>query len=205
MNEFLTVVILHLFAVMSPGPDFVLITRQSIRHGRRVAFWTAGGIGTGILFHSLLAITGILVLLASNDLYLLILKLICSAYLVYLGIVSIFKPSDFKDKGYSQNQWSSAGGFSAGLLTNITNIKALLFFITLFGIVLNDQSKESFIVYGLYMSFATFVWFSCISYIFTSESFKKKFINFFSLFEKVLGMTLVIIALQIIRTEYLSL
>ena len=37
MNEFLTVVLLHLFAVMSPGPDYVLITRQSIRYGRLVA------------------------------------------------------------------------------------------------------------------------------------------------------------------------
>ena len=66
MNEFLTVVVLHLFAVMSPGPDFVLITRQSIRHGRIAALWTAGGIGFGILFHSFLAVTGILFLLASE-------------------------------------------------------------------------------------------------------------------------------------------
>ena len=58
MNEFITVVLLHLFAVMSPGPDYVLITRQSIRYGRRVALWSSGGIGIGILFHSVLAVTG---------------------------------------------------------------------------------------------------------------------------------------------------
>ena len=48
MNEFLTVVFLHLFAVMSPGPDYVLISRQSIRYGRKIALWSAGGIGVGI-------------------------------------------------------------------------------------------------------------------------------------------------------------
>ena len=52
MTEFFTVVVLHMFAVMSPGPDFFLVSRQSIRHGRKIALWTAGGIGTGILFHS---------------------------------------------------------------------------------------------------------------------------------------------------------
>ena len=66
MNELLTVVLLHLFAVMSPGPDVFLISRQSIRHGRGVALWSAGGIGIGILFHSLLAVTGILLLISSN-------------------------------------------------------------------------------------------------------------------------------------------
>ena len=52
MTEFFTVVVLHMFAVMSPGPDFFLVSRQSIRYGRTIALWTAGGIGTGILFHS---------------------------------------------------------------------------------------------------------------------------------------------------------
>ena len=204
MNEFLTVVVLHLFAVMSPGPDFVLITRQSIRHGRIAALWTAGGIGSGILFHSFLAVTGILFLLASDDFYLLILKLICSSYLLYLGIGSIFRPSNFNIQKDAVSKWSNVGGFSAGLLTNITNIKALLFFITLFGIVLNDQTRNSFIFYGFYMAIATFIWFSCVSYIFTSNIFKNKFIKFFTFFEKFLGITLVIIALQIIGSEYIK-
>ena len=204
MNEFLTVVVLHLFAVMSPGPDFVLITRQSIRHGRIAALWTAGGIGFGILFHSFLAVTGILFLLASDEFYLLILKLICSSYLLYLGIGSIFSPSNFNIQKDAVSKWSNVGGFSAGLLTNITNIKALLFFITLFGIVLNDQTRNSFIFYGFYMAIATFIWFSCVSYIFTSDIFKNKFIKFFTFFEKFLGITLVIIALQIIGSEYIK-
>ena len=85
MTEFFTVVVLHMFAVMSPGPDFFLVSRQSIRYGRTIALWTAGGIGIGILFHSGLAVTGMLIILDSNDFYLLVLKFICSFYLIYLG------------------------------------------------------------------------------------------------------------------------
>ena len=205
MNEFLTVVLLHLFAVMSPGPDFFLISRQSIRHGRGVALWSAGGIGIGILFHSLLAVTGILVLISSNALFILILKLICSAYLLYLGITSFFNASDFNQTNISDNKWNKAGGFIAGLLTNITNIKAFLFFVTLFSVVLDNQNKQSLILYGAYMSIATFLWFPCVSYIFTSDIFKNKFLNFFKIFEKFLGISLVIIATQILLTEYPSL
>ena len=203
MNEFLTVVLLHLFAVMSPGPDYVLVTRQSIRYGRRVALWSSGGIGFGILFHSLLAVTGILFFIASNDFYLIFLKLICSAYLLYLGITSIINTSNFDQNRVNDDKWSNANGFVAGLLTNITNVKALLFFITLFGVVLDSQSQGNLILYGIYMAFATFVWFSLVSYIFTSDIFKSQFFKFFKFFEKFLGVVLVIIALQLVVNIFL--
>ena len=203
MNEFLTVVLLHLFAVMSPGPDYVLVTRQSIRYGRRVALWSSGGIGFGILFHSLLAVTGILFFIASNDFYLIFLKLICSAYLLYLGITSIINTSNFDQNRVNDDKWSNANGFVAGLLTNITNVKALLFFITLFGVVLDSQSQGNLILYGIYMAFATFVWFSLVSYIFTSDIFKSQFLKFFKFFEKFLGVVLVIIALQLVVNIFL--
>ena len=203
MTEFFTVVVLHMFAVMSPGPDFFLISRQSIRYGRKIALWTAGGIGTGILFHSGLAVTGMLIILASNDFYLLALKLICSFYLIYLGLVSLLKVSNFDDDINNKDKWSRAGGFTVGLITNITNIKALLFFISLFGVVLNSTSNSSLMLYGLYMAVMTFVWFASVSYIFTSYIFKEKFLKFFGVFEKLLGLVLVIIAFQILLTEFI--
>ena len=203
MTEFFTVVVLHMFAVMSPGPDFFLISRQSIRYGRKIALWTAGGIGTGILFHSGLAVTGMLIILSSNDLYLIALKLICSFYLIYLGLNSLLNVSNFDDDIINKDKWTRAGGFTVGLITNITNIKALLFFISLFGIVLNSTSNFSLMLYGLYMAVMTFVWFALVSYIFTSYIFKEKFLKFFGVFEKLLGLVLVIIAFQILLTEFI--
>ena len=198
MNEFLTVVIMHMFAVMSPGPDFALITRQSIRYGREIAIWTSAGIGTGILFHCSLAISGILILIASNDFFISLLKIICSSYLLYLGFVSLIKSSDFNETSFDTSKWTSAGSFITGLITNITNVKALLFFITLFSVILNTQDTWNLAIFGLYMAVATFVWFSLVSYIFTSDTLKKNFLSFFKIFEKFLGLALVIIAIRIL-------
>ena len=203
MTEFFTVVVLHMFAVMSPGPDFFLVSRQSIRYGRKIALWTAGGIGTGILFHSGFAVTGMLIILSSNDFYLLFLKFICSFYLIYLGFTSLLNVSSFDEDIINKDKWGRAGGFTVGLITNITNIKALLFFISLFGIVLSSSSNFSLMLYGLYMAVMTFVWFASVSYIFTSNIFKEKFLKFFGVFEKFLGFALVIIALQILLSEFI--
>ena len=198
MMEFFTVAILHLFAVASPGPDFALVTRQCLRYNRRVAIWTSLGIGVGILFHSLLAITGLVLLITSNELFLTIFKIIGSLYLLYLGVNSIL---DSKKAGNSEEENTNVdkfNGFMAGLITNITNIKAILFFVTVFSVVIGTGNNLSLLFYGAYMALATFIWFSIISYVFTSEGFKNKFSSFLGLFEKIIGFVLILLSLQIL-------
>jgi len=196
--EFLTVAILHLFAVASPGPDFALVTRQSLRYNRKVAIWTSLGIGVGILFHSLLAITGLVLLITSNELFSIILKIIGSLYLLYLGVNSILGSKEEGNIEEENTNIDKFNGFLAGLITNITNIKAILFFVTVFSVVIDTGNNLYLLLYGAYMALATFVWFSIISFVFTSEVFKSRFSSFLGLFEKIIGFTLILLSLQIL-------
>ena len=196
--EFLTVAILHLFAVASPGPDFALVTRQSLRYNRKVAIWTSLGIGAGILFHSLLAITGLVLLITSNELFSTILKIIGSLYLLYLGVNSILGSKEEGDIEEENTNTDKFNGFLAGLITNITNVKAILFFVTVFSVVIDTGNNLYLLLYGAYMALATFIWFSIISFVFTSEGFKSRFSSFLGLFEKIIGFTLILLSLQIL-------
>ena len=196
--EFLTVAILHLFAVASPGPDFALVTRQSLRYNRKVAIWTSLGIGAGILFHSLLAITGLVLLITSNELFSIILKIIGSLYLLYLGVNSILGSKEEGNIEEENTNTDKFNGFLAGLITNITNVKAILFFVTVFSVVIDTGNNLYLLFYGAYMALATFIWFSIISFVFTSEGFKSRFSSFLGLFEKIIGFTLILLSLQIL-------
>ena len=49
----------HLLAVSSPGPDFAMVARQTLAHGRSTGVWTALGIGSGIAFHVAWAMFGL--------------------------------------------------------------------------------------------------------------------------------------------------
>ena len=196
--EFFTVAILHLFAVASPGPDFVLVTRQSLRYNRKVAIWTSLGIGVGILFHSLLAITGLVLLITSNELFSTILKIIGSLYLLYLGVRSILGRQEEDNVEVENKNIDKFNGFLAGLITNVTNIKAILFFVTVFSVVVGGENNLYLVLYGAYMAFATFIWFTFISYVFTSEGFQSKFSSFSGLFEKIIGFVLILLSLQIL-------
>jgi len=145
-----------------------------------------------------------LLLITSNEYFLSLLKITCSAYLLYLGSFSIFKASTFDQIEMPESKWANANGFIVGLMTNLTNVKALLFFVTLFGVVLNSDNKSNLIVYGIYMSLATFIWFAFVGYVFTNQNIKRKFAYFFRYFEKFLGVILVIIAVQILLSIFIK-
>jgi len=202
--EFLTIAILHFFAVSSPGPDFIIVTRQSIRSGRTAAIFTSLGIASGILVHSFAAMTGLTYIISSNPLVFLYLKIIASIYLGYLGFISIFNSSSITH--YTSNQSTSDQNFlysyRIGFITNVLNPKAILFFITVFSIVVDSSTSVlSLGIYGAYMSIATFIWFTFISYIFTNTTLINKYRNSLPIFEKILGCILLLIASQILLYE----
>ena len=200
--EFITIALLHLFAVVSPGPDFVLITRQSIRYNRNIAIWASLGIATGILFHSLIAITGVVVIVTSNSFLFNSIKIVGAIYLLYLGIISIINSNKIKEltAGVPAKK-ENLNGFLAGLITNITNVKAILFFVTVFTVVI-DQNTDRLTLsfYGLYMAVSTFIWFAFISVVFTDDRFTSKFSLYLPTFEKIIGLILIVISSQIFLT-----
>ena len=199
--EFFTVALVHFFAVSSPGPDFILVTRQAIKLGRKAAIYTSLGIGIGILIHSLAAITGLTLLISSNPYLFLCMKLAASLYLFYLGLMSIIQTSETGNE-IERRDSSELNSFLIGFITNVLNPKAIIFFVTLFSIVLNNSTSAALLtIYGLYMSAATFLWFLLISYVFTNKNLIEKYFYVLPAFEKIIGILLIIIASQIFIYE----
>ena len=203
MSIFLTVALLHLFAVASPGPDFVLVSRQSFRYGRMVAIWTSAGIALGILFHVSLSLTGLSLLLQNQPDLFWYLKLAAALYIGYLGLTSLISKGPIK----LQNNSTDEGGrylksISTGFLTNALNPKAFIFFITVFTLVINEDTEiviKSLL--GIYMSMATFIWFSFMSILLTNEKATERFENVIPWLEKITGLFLLILAIKIIFQE----
>ena len=200
MSIFLTIAVLHLFAVASPGPDFILISRQCLRYGRRIAIWTSLGIAIGILFHVALSLTGLNILLQNQPDLFWYIKLLASLYIGYLGIVSLVSKSSNKlvedATGQAGNQLRSV---TTGLLTNVLNPKALIFFITVFAVAINKETGV-FVksLLGIYMSVATFIWFALVSILLTNKKAIERFKKAIPLLEKVTGFFLLLIAIQIL-------
>jgi len=85
LAEFLPLMLVFILAVISPGPDFVLILRQALLQGRRAALLSSTGIGAAMLVHVSYTILGLGLIIAQSLLLFNIVKWAGVAYLFYLG------------------------------------------------------------------------------------------------------------------------
>lgn len=126
-------------AAMSPGPDFAITVRNAAVSGRRAGVLTALGIATGALVWSVCAALGIAALLAASATAYTAVKLVGAAYLGYMGTRAVWAAlrgeyaattddGDGDGAAPAPRPWT---GFWQGLLTNVLNPKAAVFFVAL--------------------------------------------------------------------------
>ena len=159
LAEFLTVVLIHLLAVASPGPDFAVVVRESVTHGRRAGTWTALGVGTAIFLHVGYSLLGIGLIVSQSIVLFNALKWAAAAYLLYIGFKALraqpAKPTEdnlHKEAG----ERTARGAFVSGFVTNGLNPKATLFFLSLFTVVINPHTPLAIQAgYGVYLAVAT--------------------------------------------------
>ena len=161
----------HLIALTSPGPDTAIVIRQVSVYGRVEGIKTAIGIGFGILIHCIMAMSGISLLILDNDLYKFIITLIGGIYILYLGLTMY---SSINNEVTTNNNPLNIknNSFNIGLITNIFNIKAFLFFVSLFAILIDNLNGIYFYIYPIYFSFSSALWFIFLSYVLTSSKSK---------------------------------
>jgi RhtB (resistance to homoserine/threonine) family protein len=122
------------FAMASPGPDFIVVTRSAIAYPRKQALVTALGIAAGCLLHAGYCIVGLAVIVAQSIVVFSFIKYAGAAYLIYLG----FKGLTAQD-GKNQSEAapvprspSMSSAFVEGFLCNALNPKCALFLLSLF-------------------------------------------------------------------------
>lgn len=194
LSEFLTVATVHLLAVMSPGPDFVMITRNTLVYSGKTGMYSAVGLGLGIGVHVIYSLLGIGLLISQSIVLFNIIKFIGAGYLLYIGYKSLTaKASHVKiSQEHRKKDISRAQAVRIGFITNVTNPKATLFFLALFTQVI-DPTTPLFIqlLYGIEMMVATAAWFAFVALIFSHHKIKRGFEKVQHIAEKLMGAVLI--------------
>lgn len=200
LQVILTVAVIHLLAVISPGPDFIMITRNSLIYSRRTGIYTALGLGLGILVHVTYSLVGIGLLIAKSILLFNIIKFLGAAYLIYIGYKSLTSKSSHLNL---QNQGHKAdiSRFTAvkiGFITNVTNPKVTLFFLSLFTLVINPNTPLFVKLFmGAEMSIVTSLWFILVAYLISHHLVKNKLNKVQHWAEKFIGIVLVVLGIKV--------
>jgi homoserine/homoserine lactone efflux protein len=120
-----------LAVVISPGPDTMLILRHSLTSGRAAGLAAVAGVQLGIAAHTLLAVLGLSLLIASTPLLFRTVGIAGAAYLGWLGVQGL------RDRGVETvtNDGRRAGLARAcreAFFTNLLNPKVIMLFLALF-------------------------------------------------------------------------
>ena len=204
-TEFLTVALVHLLAVASPGPDFAVVIRESVSHGRRAGIFTALGVGCGIFLHVAYSLLGIGLIVSQSLVLFAILKWLAAAYLLYIGIRALrAQPADpaVLEALAEGSARSGRGAFATGFLTNALNPKATLFFLSLFTVVIDPHTPRLIQAgYGVYLAGATGVFFCLVAMLFSQRRVRAGFARLGHWFDRVMGVVLVALGVRLALSE----
>jgi threonine/homoserine/homoserine lactone efflux protein len=116
---------------ITPGPDTLYIVGRSSTQGWRAGAVAALGIGAGTLVHICAAALGLSAILAASATAFTAVKLVGSAYLLYVGITLLRSASAIHTSTVTVVPRTATlrGIFIQGLLTNVLNPKVALFFL----------------------------------------------------------------------------
>jgi homoserine/homoserine lactone efflux protein len=129
MTQLLLFAATELLLSMTPGPAVLLIVSQGIRRGFRSSSRGAAGILTGNAIYFALSAAGLGALLLASKRVFDVLQIAGAAYLVLIGLKMLIKPGRVEERLNATP--GETGSFVQGMLTQLANPKAIVFFTAL--------------------------------------------------------------------------
>lgn len=202
MTEMLAVITITILAVMSPGPDFAMVTRNSLLRSRRAGVLTALGIGAGVLVHMSYTILGVGILIQQSIRLFTALKLVGAAYLAWLGIKMLRTKPTIDAPSAPPVVLSDAAALRTGFLTNALNPKTTIFVVSLFMQVVRPSTPlATQLSYGAFIAAAHILWFALVAMVFSTGRVREHILAVRHWIDRLFGTLLVGFALVLARSS----
>lgn len=181
ITQFFSVALIALLGAMLPGPDFAIVTKNTILHSKKAGYFTTLGVSAAIFVHMTYCLLGLAIVISESILLFNAIKYIGATYLIYLGISSLLsKQSNKILPSNSQSIKKSISYFTAfkqGFLCNLLNPKATLFFLSLFTVLIKPNTPFAWqLIYAGEIIVIATVWFCSLSSI-LSHSYVKRLLE----------------------------
>jgi threonine/homoserine/homoserine lactone efflux protein len=143
LDQLVVIVTVTFLVMVKPGPDMVLVARNTFAGGRRAGLETSVGILSGNLVHITYCVLGIGLLISQSIVMFSALKYAGAAYLIYLGIVSLRSGATTFDTGVHEGRRPDRPWFVQGFVNNLLNPGGTLFYLGVFTTVITAETSMS--------------------------------------------------------------
>jgi len=190
------------FAIVSPGPNFILVTNTALGQSRRAGLLTALGVATGSGLFALAGLVGLLLLVHSIPYFALITRFVGGCYLIWIGVDMLRHCRSTKTLDTATTtprEPAPLASYRIGLLTNLTNPKAWAFYLSLFALLMNpDFPLWGKVVLNIAMFAISFAWYAIVVVLISSRRFQPVFLGLQPVIQGTLGVLLVVLGGKIL-------
>jgi threonine/homoserine/homoserine lactone efflux protein len=205
---FVTVALAHFLALLSPGPDFVLVVKSAIKNNGKNAIGVAIGIASANALYITLCLIGVGSILAASIYVMIGLKIVGGLFLIYLAVQALrAHKSSYNNLDISDSKNSDVikttflKEFITGFMSGILNPKNLLFYLSLFTVVLTPEIGFAFkLGLGIWMTAIVFLWDLSIIFLLSTRKVRSKFTKAAYYIDKVTGALLGVIGFAIVKS-----
>ena len=200
LQEFLLLATAHLFAVATPGGDFAVVLKNTLRSGRKIGVLTAIGVGCGIAVHVVYTLFGVAIILSQSETLFNIVKITGACYLLWMAWGAFgSRAQKAGTPKFEILQLKNVQAMRQGFITNVFNPKVTIFFLVLFTSIVSPQTPlviQGF--YGLWLVIYTMIWFMLVAWIFSRPQVLHWYQSHGHYFDWAMGAFLVFIAIQLL-------
>ena len=189
------------FAIVSPGPNFILVTNTALNRSRSEGLLTAMGVATGSGIFAFAGLVGLLPLVHSLPHFAEIMRFVGGGYLAWIGLDMLRTcRREIVPKATDRVIGASVMvPYRIGVLTNLTNPKAWAFYLSLFTLVMGPVFPLWGKVFlNISMFLISLVWYATVAYLVSSRTFQPLFLSYRPVIQGVLGCLLIIVGGRIL-------
>lgn len=204
LQGLLLITCIHILAAASPGPDFILVSQQTLTNGKKAGLMCSIGIALGLSIHIVYSAFGLAAVIVNSANALWVIKILGGGYLLYLGVKGLgSKPiSHPEDQNVKVIKYSAKKSIGMGFLCNALNPKAPIYFLSLFTVVLSpDMPVYQIAIYGIWMMVIQLAWFSTVVGVLSRPTVNQHFKKFGHWIDRILGGAMIALGIKVIATR----
>jgi threonine/homoserine/homoserine lactone efflux protein len=192
-NSLVLLIGVYIVSLVSPGPNFIIVTNTSMAVSRAAGLFAGLGLAAASLTWAVMAMAGLGFLLAHFAWLHIAVQAVGALYLIWLGIKMIrtaAKP--LTPDGSAGLTWRAA--MRRAYVVSMTNPKSLAFFGSIFALVIPTHAPLWFYatVAAVCLTLSA-TWYCGLAFFFSNPRVAGWFLRFKAVIERVMGTALILL------------
>ncbi|MCA0458320.1 MAG: LysE family translocator [Chloroflexi bacterium] len=214
LDIWLSLALIHITAVVTPGANFLAVTQTALTRSRRAGVWVARGIITGSLIHVIAGLIGVAGIISRIPALFAAIRLLGAVYFAYAGFKMLqaayreFRQREAKaapqadlTDPFQLTDLTPAQAYRRGLLTHLSNPASMLYYVSVFtGFVPLTASLGDKVLVTVGLIGTTTVWYSLVALVFSQANIRHFYLRLMPYMNALFGILWIGLAVKLISS-----